>query len=78
MILNWTKGNIKIYTKRLDIAQRAIREGNHVVTLKNKSRIFCRTQLYLSTQAYQIQIYIYLNIISSDLGHYFQHFDLEL
>ena len=40
MILNWTKGNIKIYTKRLDIAQRAIREGKHVVTLKDKPRIF--------------------------------------
>lgn len=40
MILNWTKGNIRFYTKRLDIVQRAIREGNHVMILKDKSHIF--------------------------------------
>ena len=44
MILNWTKGNIRIYTKRLDVVQRAIIEGNHVVALRDKPHIFGVTQ----------------------------------
>jgi hypothetical protein len=36
----WEKGNKKIYTKRIDIAEQAIKEGRHVTVFKNKSHIF--------------------------------------
>ena len=40
MIWCWEKGNKKIYTKRIDIAEQAIKEGLHVTVFKNKSHIF--------------------------------------
>jgi hypothetical protein len=44
MILNWTKGNVNFYTKRYDIADRAIRKGNYVVSILDKSHIFRKAQ----------------------------------
>ena len=43
--ITFKKGNVKIYTKRLDIAQKAAREGKHVVVLKEKPHIFGTPQL---------------------------------
>jgi len=40
MILNWTKGNISFYTKRYDIANRAIRKGCYVVCKLETPHIF--------------------------------------
>ncbi len=40
MIWCWVKGNKRIYTKRLDIAEQAIKEGFQVTVFKNKSHIF--------------------------------------
>ena len=39
-IWHWTKGNKKIYTKRIDIAEKAMREGFLVLGVKAKPRIF--------------------------------------
>lgn len=40
MIWCWEKGNKRIYTKRIDIAKQAIKEGFQVILVKNKSHIF--------------------------------------
>ena len=40
MILNWSRGNITFYTKRYDIANRAIKKGNYVASKFEKPHIF--------------------------------------
>ena len=40
LIWCWRKGNKTIYTKRLDIAQKAKKEGLLVTVLRNRSHIF--------------------------------------
>jgi hypothetical protein len=44
-IWHWTKGNKKIYTRRTDVADKAMKEGNFVVVLRKKPHIFCHTQM---------------------------------
>ncbi len=39
-IWHWTKGNKKIYTRRIDIAEKAMKEGFMVMGIKKKPRIF--------------------------------------
>jgi hypothetical protein len=39
-IWHWTKGNKKIYTRRIDIAEKAMKEGFLVMGIKKKSHIF--------------------------------------
>jgi hypothetical protein len=39
-IWHWTKGNKKIYTRRTDVAEKAMREGFLVMGIKEKSHIF--------------------------------------
>ncbi|MFW6174091.1 MAG: hypothetical protein ACOC5T_10150 [Elusimicrobiota bacterium] len=36
----WRKGNKKIYTKRIDIAKKAIEKGFTVTAMNNSSRVF--------------------------------------
>ena len=38
-IWHWTKGNSKIYTKKMDIAEKAIKEGFFVIKKKVKPNI---------------------------------------
>jgi len=40
LLLCWRKGNKKIYTKRLDLAEQAIKDGCMVTVLKNSPYIF--------------------------------------
>ena len=40
LIMNWTKGNMKIYTKRLDVAEKAMKKGYFVMVLNERSHIF--------------------------------------
>jgi hypothetical protein len=40
LLLCWRKGNKKIYTKRLDIAEKAMKEGYFVKVLRNSPYIF--------------------------------------
>jgi len=40
LILSWTKGNTRTYTKRLDLAEVAIKNGFSVSILKDKSNVF--------------------------------------
>jgi len=40
MIWCWVKGNKRIYTKRLDVAEQAIKDGFKVIVSKNRSHIF--------------------------------------
>lgn len=39
-IWHWTKGNKKIYTRRTEMVDKAIKEGYLVLSLKTKQRIF--------------------------------------
>jgi hypothetical protein len=39
-IWHWTKGNQKIYTRKTDIAEKAMKEGFLVMGLKEKPYIF--------------------------------------
>ena len=39
-IWHWTKGNQKIYTRKTDIAEKAMKEGFLVMGLKEKTHIF--------------------------------------
>jgi len=39
-IWHWNKGNKKIYTRKIDVAERAMREGFLVMGIKEKPRIF--------------------------------------
>jgi len=39
-IWHWTKGNNKIYTRRIDVAEKAMKEGALVMGVKVKTRIF--------------------------------------
>ncbi|UCF12084.1 MAG: hypothetical protein JSW06_08585 [Thermoplasmatales archaeon] len=39
-IWHWTKGNKKIYTRRADVAEKAMREGFLVMGIKEKPHIF--------------------------------------
>lgn len=39
-IWHWTKGNQKIYTRKTDIAENAMKEGFLVMGLKEKPHIF--------------------------------------
>ena len=41
-IWHWTKGNRKIYTRRNDIAEKALKEGCQVMGVKSKPHIFGR------------------------------------
>jgi len=38
-IWHWTKGDSKIYTRKTDVAERAMREGLLVISTKIKSNI---------------------------------------
>ncbi len=38
-VWHWTKGNSKIFTKKLDIAEKAMRAGLSVIGVKAKSNI---------------------------------------
>jgi len=38
-IWHWTKGNSKIYTKKTDIAEKAMKEGMLVMGIRAKSNI---------------------------------------
>jgi hypothetical protein len=38
-IWHWTKGDSKIYTRKTDVAERAMREGMLVISKKIKSNI---------------------------------------
>ena len=40
LIWHWTKGNKKIYTRRIEIVDKAIKEGYFVISLKPKPKIF--------------------------------------
>ena len=40
VIWHWIKGNTNIYTRRIDIVDKAMQEGEFVVTLENKPHIF--------------------------------------
>ncbi len=40
LIWHWTKGNKKIYTRRTEIVEKAIKEGYLVSILKSKPKIF--------------------------------------
>jgi len=40
IIWHWTKGNTNIYTRRIDIVDKAMQEGEFVVTLESKPHIF--------------------------------------
>ena len=40
LIWYWRKGNKTIYTKRVDVAEQAIKEGFLVTILKNRPHIF--------------------------------------
>ena len=39
-IWHWTKGNQKIYTRKTDVAEKAMQEGFLVMGLKEKPHIF--------------------------------------
>ena len=39
-VWHWTNGNKKIYTRRLDIAEKAMKEGALVMGIREKSYIF--------------------------------------
>ena len=40
LIWCWRKGNKTIYTKRVDVAEQAMKEGYIVTVLSNRSHIF--------------------------------------
>ena len=40
MILSWTRGNMRIYTKRLDLAKEAWKNGYFVRFINEKPRIY--------------------------------------
>lgn len=46
LILYWQKGNKRIYTKRLDVAEQAMEEGHMVTILKNAPYIFKKYDFY--------------------------------
>jgi len=35
----WTKGNSKVYTKKMDVAEKAMRDGLSVIGIKPKSHV---------------------------------------
>lgn len=39
-VWHWTKGNKKIYTRRTDVAEKAMREGFLVMGVREKPHIF--------------------------------------
>ncbi len=39
-IWHWTKGNKKIYTRKIEIAEKAMKDGYLVMGVKEKPRIF--------------------------------------
>jgi len=45
VIWHWTRGNINIFTRRMDIAEEAKQDGEFVMSLKNKPHIFVHTHL---------------------------------
>ena len=40
VVLSWTKGNTRTYTRRVDLAEVAIKNGFVVSILKDKSNVF--------------------------------------
>jgi hypothetical protein len=38
-VWHWTKGNSKIFTRKLDVAEKAMRDGLSVIGVKAKSNI---------------------------------------
>jgi len=40
VIWQWRRGNINIFTRQTDIAEKAIQNGDFVMPLKNKPHIF--------------------------------------
>ena len=45
VIWSWTEEDIHIYTRRIDIVDKAMQEGKFVVTLKNKPRVYYGTYM---------------------------------
>ena len=41
-VMCWKKGNTKVFTKRIDLAEKAIDKGHFVTVLKDKPRIFTK------------------------------------
>ena len=38
-IWHWTSGNSRVYTKKVEVAERAMKEGNLVMGIREKPRI---------------------------------------
>ena len=47
-IWHWTKGNKKIYTKRTDVAERAMKEGFLVMGIKERPHILETKQFFFN------------------------------
>jgi len=44
IIWKWKKGNINIFTRQTEIAEKAVKKGEYVIPLRNKSHIFVHTR----------------------------------
>jgi len=40
VVLQWTMGNKKVFTRRFDVAEQAMNRGASVTVVKAKSRVF--------------------------------------
>ena len=45
VIWHWTRGNIDIFTRQIDIAEKALKDGEFVMPLKDKPHIFVHAHL---------------------------------
>jgi hypothetical protein len=45
VIWHWTRGNIGVFTRQIDLVDKAIKDGELVNTLKDKPRIFSPSNL---------------------------------
>ena len=45
VIWHWTRGNIDIFTKQIDLAEKALKDGELVNTLQDKPHIFIHSDL---------------------------------
>ena len=42
LVMCWRKGNTKVFTRRIDIAEKAIGQGHFVTVLKDKPHVISR------------------------------------
>ncbi len=45
IIWHWTRGNINIFTRQIDLVDKALKDGEFVTTLKDKPHVFVHSQL---------------------------------